>query len=145
MSTFIQKADYAHLVKDPILDRLTQQTDAHLDSCELEAIEFVKSFLTNRYIVFDGAGGGIFEQTGTDRNPIILKYTLDVAVFYLYGRLAPNKVPTHRQDNYDTAVEWLTDVQEGKKNPPDLPEPAADDTSTDHVTFGSNTKRVNHV
>lgn len=136
MSTFLTTADYASLIHPDVLARV--QGDASLDDCENMAVEFMRGYLSSRYQV-----ASIFAATGADRNPILVKYGIDITLYYLYSRISPNAVPEHRKVNYDNAEQWLRRVQKAEINPPDLPRVV--DGSKDYVQFGSNRKRPQHL
>ncbi len=103
------------------------------------AIAEVKSYLSQ----FDSAA--IFAQTGDNRNPIILMYTKDVAVWHYIQLANPNIELELRKERYQTATKFLDKVQAGKVVP-DLPYKATDTEGTGEtfIRFGSNPKRNNH-
>lgn len=138
MSTFIAKADYGTQIKDHILDRITNFTDALLDVAEEIAISEVKGYLNARYDVSE-----IFNKTGANRHPKVLAICVDLALYELHKRINPIKIPEHRKESYEMAILWLKQVNVGKINPPDLPIPA--DGQKDYLLWGSNTKRTNHI
>lgn len=79
----------------------------------------------------------IFGATGTERNPIIMKYTMDIALAYLYMVAQPESIPESRIAAHEMAEKWLTNVAKQLVNPPDLPLPAApNEGSKDYVVFG---------
>lgn len=138
MSVFITAPDYVRSIPADVLARLTNGNTALMDDCENVAIELMRGYLSARYNV-----AAIFAATGTDRNPIIVKYAVDIALHYLYHQLESDQVPEIRKQAYDAALQWLRRVQEQEINPPDLP--LITDGTKDYVQFGSNGKRTQHL
>lgn len=139
MSTWITAPDYASCIPADLLTRLTQGVGALLDDCENVAMELMRGYLSARYDV-----AAIFATAGTARNPIVLKYAIDITIYYLYqGQLEGDQVPEMRKDAYDAALQWLRRVQQQEINPPDLP--LITDGTKDYVQFGSNGKRSQHL
>ena len=138
MSTFITQRDYTALIHPNILDRITNPQPSLLDDCENMAIEFMRGYLAARYDV-----ATIFRMEDEERNPILVKYAIDITLSYLYNRISPDAIPQARKDNYDAAERWLRRVQQCEINPPDLPR--ITDGTKDYVLHGSNPKRTNHL
>lgn len=138
MSTFITPADYPRFIRAEVLARLLDGDDTLLELVETDAIGLMAGYLNTRY---DTAI--IFAATGDDRNPIILKYAIDIALFNLYGRAMPEQVPELRKENMAEAERWLTRVCKGLVDPPDLPRPV--EATKDFIKYGSNPPRQNHI
>jgi phage gp36-like protein len=147
MSTFLTLSDYTRSIPLDLLVRITggtapstPNTDV-LDQAEEDAIEYLKGYLHARYDV-----AAIFAATGDDRNPIIVKYTVDVALFYIYHRMPTDQVPEMRAYAYEAAEKWLVRVQKQQVNPPDLPVVASPEgDAKEYVQFGSNPRRRAHL
>ena len=116
------------------------RTDATiLETAISAAIEEVKGFL-NAYDV-----AAIFAAVGNDRNPILVLYTKDCAVWH-YIQLANPAVDMQlRLTRYEKAIDWLKMVQSGKTNP-SLPYPAEPPVSegNNYIKWGGNIKRNNN-
>lgn len=135
---FIEKADYDTAISDNILDAITEADDDLISKANRMAIELMKGYLNNKYDVVS-----IFNETGDSRNPVVLMYGIDIALYNLHARINPRKIPTFRAERYKIAKEWFMDVSEGIINPPDLPVPESGDK--DYFHFGSNPRRENHI
>jgi len=90
----------------------------------------------------------IFGATGDDRNPLLLIFVKDIAVWHYVNLSNAGTELRLRQDRYERAVAWLRAVQKGEITP-DLP--PIDDGDGDPATntsalikFGSNPKREQH-
>ncbi|HEX8575338.1 MAG TPA: phage protein Gp36 family protein [Flavobacterium sp.] len=126
MSRFIKDTDYDVLIRTEIKNILLENYSiTKLQSAEQMAIAQIKNYLAGRYnvaLIFKSLlppapGGG--EQLDT-RNAFIVMITIDCALYHLYCSIAPNKIPEHRSNRYQDALEWLKMMAEGKGNA-DLP------------------------
>lgn len=81
-------------------------------------------------------------ESPDSRNPLLVIYAKDIAVWHYINKSNPGTSLELRRDRYIRAVDWLKEVQKGAVNPglPLLPE--ADKTSI--ILHGSNPKRNNH-
>lgn len=136
--SYIVKEDYTSHIRENRLDQVTNYTDNNLTDAQARAMGFVKSHISGR---FDTAA--IFAATGSDRDPVILGFTIDIALYYLWRAVAPRKIPTHVKEAYDEAVLWLEGVKEGTIIPEGLPANTNDSATT--VRWGSNPKRESHI
>lgn len=109
MSNFIRPEDYDSTIHAEILDALTRSDGAVVEQCENDAIEEMKGYLSARYDV-----DAVFSKTGDERNPLVLMYAKDIAVYHIFCAHNPYKMSKVRQDRYDRAKEWLKLVSEGK-------------------------------
>lgn len=87
----------------------------------------------------------IFAATLDARNPILLLYTKDIAVWHYLQLANPAVDMALRLTRYEKAIEWFKMVQSGKTNP-DLPYPdvALPDEPNNYMKWGSITKRNNN-
>jgi hypothetical protein len=138
MSSFVEKADYGQAIRDGVLDDVTEAEDGLLDVTEKRAIDLAAGYLKVRYDT-----DAIFAATGDDRHDQLLGVIIDLSLYYLHKRLNPRKIPAHRKDSYEEAMNWLMMVRDGDLLP-DLPVPAEEDQE-DIVLFQSNPKRENHI
>lgn len=103
------------------------------------AIGEVKSYLSQ----YDKEA--IFGATGDQRNPVILLYTKDVAVWHYINICNVDVDYEERKERYEKATEWLGKVQSGKVVP-ELPVPSIENTTDGEsfIKWGSNPKRQNN-
>lgn len=87
----------------------------------------------------------IFSAMDDDRNPILLLYTKDIAVWHYLQLANPAVDMAIRLTRYEKAIEWFKMVQSGKTNP-DLPYPVVPppDEPNNYMKWGSITKRNNN-
>lgn len=126
MSRFLKDTDYDVLIRTEIKNILLENySSTKLLSAEQMAIAQIKNYLAGRYdvaLIFapllppaEGEG----EQLDS-RNSFIVMITIDCALYHLYCSLAPNKIPEHRSNRYQDALEWLKMIAQGNSNA-DLP------------------------
>lgn len=70
------------------------------------------------------------------RDPKLVSFAVDVALFNLHKRVAPRKISELRVSLYNQAKEWLTLVSEGVLTP-DLPRARQSADSSDTIRWGS--------
>lgn len=108
----IQDSDYKVVIGDSALKVLSQASPEVRNQAEAEAQEEISGYLRPKYNV-----QSIFSTTGRDRNPQILMYMCDIALYHMVASL-PNKMGFEiRETRYKRAIEWLTGVQAGKVMP----------------------------
>ena len=114
--TFIQEEDYEVQVRQEIIQLLdgSQERSAIIKS-ERMAIDQIKGFIGGRYDV-----NAIFSASGNDRDYYIVMITIDIALYHLWSKKAPRKIPEYRSERYQDALDWLKKVQEGQ--PTNLPQ-----------------------
>lgn len=128
MSRFLKDTDYDVLIRTEIKNILLENYSAtKLSSAEQMAIAQIKNYLAGRYdvaLIFaplsePAVGDNPGEQLDS-RNAFVVMITIDCALYHLYCSIAPNKIPEHRSNRYQDALEWLKMMAEGKTNA-DLP------------------------
>jgi phage gp36-like protein len=132
---FLIEDDYKLQVRNYELDELTEYNNAVRMQSELAAQTEMESYLRDRYDVAD-----IFSNTDDDRNPLIVMYMVDIALYHLFSAITPRNVPQIRMDRYDAAINWLKAVASGKINPGLPVAEDADGNATSTSLFGSSAK-----
>ena len=110
MNNFIQITDYDATIHREILDSLLKEeagSSATVEVCENRAIATVRSLIGNRYDC-----DAIFAATGDQRNVIILKVCVDIAVYEIFCQHNPYKMSQIRKDRYDDAMTFLREVRD---------------------------------
>jgi phage gp36-like protein len=99
----------------------------------------VRSYLAALYDVKT-----IFAAEGTDRNPLLMELTKNIAVWYIIRLSNVDLIYQHAKERYDAAIAWLTRVADGTLSP-DLPDaPVSDDDTGSGVSWGSSEPRNNN-
>lgn len=110
MNNFITVDDYDATIHREILDSLLREeagSSATVEVCENRAIATVRSLIGNRYDC-----DAIFAATGDQRNVIILKVCIDIAVYEIFCQHNPYKMSKIREDRYKDAMTLLREVRD---------------------------------
>lgn len=111
MDNFIRLTDYDATIHREILDSLLRgdatEGGAVIEVCENRAIATVRSLIGGRYDC-----DAIFAATGEERNVLVLKVCLDIAVYEIFCQHNPYKMSQVRRDRYEDAMQWLRDVRD---------------------------------
>lgn len=153
MSRFIKDTDYDVLIRNEIKNILLENySETKLLSAEEMAIAQIKNYLAGRYdvgliftpLLAPAEGDNQGEQIDT-RNAFIVMLVIDCALYHLYCSIAPNKIPEHRSNRYQDALDWLKSMLDSKSKA-DLP--LIKDESTgeikDSFRLSSNNKFTNN-
>lgn len=111
MSNWITKSDYVHTIQDKRLNMMLEDTDTILDVPEQTAIQVVRDALHSRFDV-----DAIFATTGDDRPKQVLKWCIDIAIYFVYERVPDKLVPERIKENYARTLDTLLDIADGKKS-----------------------------
>lgn len=104
-----------------------------------QALSYVESRLRAKYDIT-----GEFAKEGDARHPLLMKYSKDIAIYYLYD--LPETVPLKRIKAYDDAVKWLDDLVRGYAvlaGVPPAPEEDENTVKSGNITLESEPKRSN--
>lgn len=119
---FIEESDYEVQVRQEIMSILDPSAaNTAIEMAERIAIDQIKSYLSGRYDVET-----IFSATGEKRNHFLLMIAIDIALYHLWSKRAPRKIPELRSERYQDALNWLKAVGEGTMTT-DLPQLQGDD------------------
>ena len=130
MNNFIELTDYDASIHREILDALLRQDateSAVIEVCENRALAVIRSLIGTRYDC-----DKIFAETGDNRNQLVLRVALDIAIYEIFCQHNPYKMSDIRKERYDDALEWLREVRDYKANidgAPLLPEDTLSDNS----------------
>lgn len=106
---FINESDYDVQVRQEILSLLdTSEGNANLGTAERMAIDQIKQYIGGRYDC-----DTIFSATGDNRDMFIVMITIDIALYHLWSKRAPRKIPELRAQRYQDALDWLKGVGDG--------------------------------
>lgn len=142
MSRFLKQSDYDVLIRTEITRILLENyTDTKLHGAEDMAISQIKNYLAGRYdvkLIFTPLEDS---EIIDSRNAFIVMITIDCALYHLYCSMAPNKIPEHRANRYQDALEWLKMIAEAKSNA-DLPLITDESTGEVKDTFRLTSKNI---
>lgn len=105
-----------------------------------EALAYVQSRLSVKYDI-----EAEFQKTGADRNNLLLKFTKDIAIYYLYD--LPETIPNKRVKAYDDAIDFFDDVVKGRAVLAGVLKATSEDDSNNGgtISYGSEEKRYNRL
>jgi phage gp36-like protein len=121
---FLTLDDYLAVSDPKSFDVIKQSSEENRERAERYAIEEISSYLRGRYDMKKA-----FEQTGENRNPQLVMYACDVAIYHLIAWMPKLTGYEIRDIRYKRAMEWLQTVQAGQASP-DLP-PVTDESGQD--------------
>jgi phage gp36-like protein len=99
---YLSLTDYKMLIQDVIFQQIINNDDTTREQVELFAIAEARSYLIQKYLFDDE-----LIKTGIDRDPQLLNYIIDIALYHLHSRIAPRNIPVLRENRYNNAVTWL--------------------------------------
>jgi hypothetical protein len=127
---FVLPINYEMQIKQEII-RLLTNTDFYISAklvrAEQTAISQIRNRIGKRYdcnLIFQpllppAVGEHNGEQLDS-RDQWIVTITIDIALYHLYSQTGMKDIPTHRQQRYQDAIDWLKDVGNGD-TPTELP------------------------
>jgi phage gp36-like protein len=137
---FITAEDFKAVVDSKTLDVINQSDPANLDRAIGYAIEEISGYLRAAKASKTGIRPydltATFAKTGSQRNPQLVMYAADVALYHLVAWLPQRTGFEIREIRYDRAIEWLKSVQAGKIIL-DLPLIPDDDADEGRIHWGS--------
>ena len=138
MSTFITDTDYQLVTNPKTLEAISQVSADIRSMAETEAIEELSGYLRARYDV-----ATIFAAEGDDRNPQLVMYGCDIALYHMSASL-PQRIGSEiREERYKAAIAWLEKVANGDVTP-DLPTTDTSSTSVGAFVIQSQTQLHNN-
>lgn len=114
---FLKEEDYSPLIRGEIqkllLDEKPGSPSPKLMRAEAMALAQVSNYLFGRYDT-----DSIFkvppEGAPDTRDAYLVMLLIDCALYHLYSALAPDRMPEHRENRYEAALNWLREIAQGK-------------------------------
>lgn len=132
---------YTHLYEETV-DAISGADERLLLAAISGAISEAKGYLHAFDLV------EIFGRAGDERDPLLLIWLKDIAVWHYINIARPQVDFDVRERRYNAAIAWFKGVQKGDISP-DFPRPVDPVTETEENTtgikFSSNTKRGNYI
>ena len=99
---FIQDSDYSDIINNEELAVITANNPNNRKSAETKAISKISHVLSRQYDT-----NAIFSAQGADRDATIIEYVIYYTLYILFGRIAKDKVPADRYEQYAEAREFF--------------------------------------
>lgn len=133
---FLTPADIVSHLKTEIIEEVQGDNATALQDAVDAAISEMRGYIS----FYDVAA--ILATTGAAREPILLLYTKDLAVWHFIQLSNANIDLEFRETRYKLAIAWFEKVQKGT-TVPNLPLITSDDATaqTGKVKYGSNPRR----
>lgn len=135
----ISEQDYRTVIGESALAIVSQASAEVRQSAELMAQEEMSGYLRPRYDV-----AAVFGSEGDERNPLVVMYLCDIALYNMAASLPQKMGMEVRQMRYERAISWLEEVSKGNIVP-DLPVAVGDDGASVALTtrWGSEKRQGN--
>ena len=134
---FIQRTDLKQAIREWELDEILAGDEPLVDIAISTAIGEMKPYL-HRYDVEK-----IFSAKGEDREPLLVRFAVDIAIFELVSIARPDQDLENRRALYNRAIDWLKQVRD-EKLPCGLPLLEVAPGEAD-ILYHSNPKRNNYM
>jgi phage gp36-like protein len=132
--SYLTNKDFSLLIQDVNLQQIINENEAIRQQAELTAIGEARSYLIQKYL-FDEE----LAKTGNARDPQLLNYIIDIALYHLHSRISPRNIPELRITRYDNAIAWLKMCALGEVTPKLEIQP----TTGRMIQWGSNERNTN--
>jgi hypothetical protein len=132
---YLNATDYTMQIQDVNLQQIISANVAIRESADLLAQAEARSYLIQKYD-FDAE----MLKTGTQRDPQLLAYIIDISLFHLHSRIAPRNIPELRQTRYENAIAFLKMCSFGEVTPKLTPISPA---QGNRIRYGGNAKKIN--
>lgn len=131
MSRFLTDQDYDASVHREILDAVTRDDAALIKICEDRAVKDMRNSLHQRYDC-----NAIFSAQGDERDPMLVMFCVDIAVYHLFTMHNPRNMSQIRDDRYKRAIAWLKGVGRGNDIAEGLPESESKEECIEYQIIG---------
>jgi hypothetical protein len=109
--TFLTTDDFLLKLPEDIRNQITGGDDTIIDEAESQATAIIQDAFFEKYDL-----GAEFAKTGTDRHVNLLRWVLNLTIYFIYERIPANQVPERIVKNYDDTIVEIKNVEAGKRN-----------------------------
>ncbi len=137
---FLTINDFTLKVSEEIRNQITDSNDAILDDAELSAMAIIQDAFYQKYDLDIE-----FAKTDTDRHQNLMRWMLNLCLYFIYERIPDNEVPERIVKNYNDTVEEIKLIEQGKRNT-SLEKLIKEDNQRKETNFrwGSNPKKIHN-
>lgn len=136
--TFLSIEDFELKLSEDIRNQITDSDDTVLEDAEMHATAVIQDAFYNKYDL-----DAEFAATGEDRHKNLLRWMLNLTIYFIYERIPDEQVPDRIVKNYDDTIKEIKDIEQGKRNT-SLTKLIREDNERKETNFrwGSNPKRT---
>jgi phage gp36-like protein len=114
MARFLTDEDYSLQIKTEIRKLLDGSTPSSTNPYKLiiaedTAISQIKKWISHRYDCT-----AIFSAIAGARDSFIIMIVIDLGLYHLYSQTGSKDLPSHRQERYQDALDWLKQAGKGE-------------------------------
>jgi len=109
--TFLTPDDFLMKMSEDIRNQITDTNDAILDDAEIHATAIIQDAFYDKYDL-----DAEFAKTGDERHRNLLRWMLNLTVYFIYERIPDTEVPERVVKNYDDTVAEIKAIEQGKRN-----------------------------
>ena len=113
---FLTEQDFKIKLSQDILTQILQSDNSILDDAEQQAIAFVKDHLAGLYDI-----DAELQKTEQERHPSLIRWLMNLSVYFFYERIPDEQVPPRVVKNYDDTRSELDKIARGKLHTTLLP------------------------
>lgn len=138
--TFLTTDDFLMKMSEDIRNQITDTNNAILDDAEIHATAIIQDAFYDKYDL-----DAEFAKTGDDRHRNLLRWMLNLTIYFIYERIPDEQVPERIVKNYDDTIAEIKAIEQGKRNT-SLTKLIREDNQRKETNFrwGSNEKRTHN-
>lgn len=135
---FLTIDDFRSKLDADIRNQITGSDDELLDSAELQAMAIIQDAFSSTYDLDIE-----FAKTAGDRHMNLIRWMLNLTVYFIYERVPDSQVPERVVKNYDDTIAEIKAIEAGKRNTTltKIVSDIVDGKVKTVFRWGSNTKR----
>ncbi len=108
---FLTETDFNSRLDSNIRNQITEGNQEVLDGAEQSAMAVIQDALSANYdLDYE------FAKTGTDRHKNLIKWMLNLCIYFIYEKVPDTQVPERVVKNYNDTTKELQQLEAGKKN-----------------------------
>lgn len=137
---FLEITDFETKLSTDIRNQITDSNDAILEDAELHAMAVIEDAFYNKYDL-----DAEFAKLEDERHKNLLRWMLNLTLYFIYERIPDEQVPERVVKNYDDTVKEIEKIEQGKRNTSLTKLIREDnDRKETNIRWGGNTKRTHN-
>ena len=135
---FLKDEDFKLKMSDSIKSQITNGDVSVLETAEQNAMAVIQDAFYSKYDL-----DAEFAKTDDARHKNLLRWMLNLTVYFIYEHIDDNQIPEIVVKNYDDTIKEIEKIEQGKRNT-SLAKLVNETTDRKEVNFrwGSNTERT---